>query len=180
MQTRALTLSEKSSRETALKEVMRANRPRLTSLIRGLVRDQIDVEDVLQDVYEEFLTNYDLGTTIEKVSAWLVTVARNKIFDLFRRRRTRNAHRQSVGVEEAPGGADEWTRAWMRREIAAGLELLSPEQRQVFVMHELEGKSFEEIRAVTQAPLGTLLSRKRYAVEFLRNYLKEIYDELGS
>ena len=73
--------------------------------------------------------------------------------------------------------SDEWTRSWLQREIVKGIELLPPEQRQVFVMHELEGKSFKQIAAETGVSVNTLLSRKRYAVYFLLRRLKDIYED---
>ena len=183
---KSFSVTERTRRETVLKEVMKANRPKLTSVIRSLVEDQIEAEDVLQDVYEELITAYDLGNTIEKASSWLVTVARNKIFDRFRRKRTRHDNREALAQSDGPQDPSrdnpdgEWARSWLRREIASALELLPFEQRRVFVMHELEGKSFKEISAETKAPLGTLLARKKKATDFLRNYLKEVYDELES
>jgi RNA polymerase sigma factor (sigma-70 family) len=168
----------KNPRNEALKEAFQANRPKVTSVVKGLVRDPGEADDVIQDVFEEFITTYDLGTTIERVSAWLVTVARNKIFDQLRRRKTRAEHAKSVAQDSEPQSEDEWMGAYLRKEIAAALELLPEEQRNVFVLHELEGKSFKEISAATGIPMGTLLTRKKYAVDFLRTYLKEIYDEL--
>jgi RNA polymerase sigma factor (sigma-70 family) len=165
-------------REEALNEAVAIHRGPLISVIRGLVRDQVEAEDILQDVFEEFIAAYDLGASIERLGAWLVTVARNKILDRFRRKKTRAVYEESLTPQvEAP---DDGTRAWIRRELVAALELLPPEQKEVFVMHELEGLSFNEIAAKTRVPLNTLLSRKKYAVDFLRNYLKEVYDELES
>ena len=123
-----ITVSDDSSREKALTQVMSANRPKLTSMIRGLIRDQVEAEDVLQDVYEEFITSYDLGTAIDSVSSWLVRVARNKIFDRFRRKKTRDANKEAVSQKsETPSQPDdEWTRSRLREEIAVAIELLPP------------------------------------------------------
>jgi RNA polymerase sigma factor (sigma-70 family) len=177
----SVDVSERSRRDRFLQEVVTANRPKLAAFVRRYVEDQVEAEDVLQDVFEEFVATYDLGATIERVSTWLVTVARNKIFDRFRRKRTREAHRQaaaSAGGESQT--SEDWARSWLRQEIVKALELLPEAQRKVFVRHELEGRTFKEIMAETGAPLGTLLARKKYAVDFLRNYLKEVYDELES
>src|SRR5262245_6678712 len=163
---------------------MESHQSRLLAMIRRRMNDEIEAEDVLSDVFLEFLEAYDLGQVIENLGAWLVKVAKNKIFDRFRRRRTQEAYQASrlpmVKDERASvrGPAEEWTRAWIREEIANALELLPKEQRDVFVWHELEGKSFEKIAVETGVSVNTLLSRKRYAVIFLRNHLKEIYDEL--
>jgi RNA polymerase sigma factor (sigma-70 family) len=167
-----------SERDKRLREVIEIQRPRLTSVIRRLVRDQFEAEDVAQEVFEELVNEYDLGVTIEKVSAWLVTVAKHKIFDRFRKKRTSQAYRESLQHQTPESGTDAATRASLRQAIADALELLPPEQRDVFVKHELEGKSFKEIAAETHTPMGTLLARKKYAVDFLRDYLKEIYDDL--
>jgi len=148
------------------------------------MQDQIEAEDVLHDVFVEFVEAYDLGHAIETAGAWLVRVAQNKIVDRFRRRKTQAEYRNAVRAtgergENLPLRPDEeWMRSWLRNRIADALELLPPQQRDVFVKHELEGKTFAEIAAESGVGVNTLLSRKRYAVLFLRNQLKEIYDEL--
>ena len=156
----------------------------LLSFIKRKVRDQAEAEDIYQDVLEEFLESVDLGKAIESVSAWLVTVAQNKILDRFRRKKTQNDYRDSKLMETSSLSEsidrpdEEWSRKWIREQIIEALELLPAEQREVFIQHELEGKSFEEIADESGIPINTLLSRKRYAVIFLRGYLKEVYDEL--
>ena len=139
---------------------------------------------MLQDVFAEFVEAYELGQAIETLGAWLVRVAQNKILDRFRRRKTQRDYEASVlatGNTEQTSASrpdHEWMRAWLRTEIVNALEMLPEEQRDVFVKHELEGKTFAEIATETGVSMNTLLSRKRYAVLFLRNQLKEIYDEL--
>ncbi|HRO68303.1 MAG TPA: sigma-70 family RNA polymerase sigma factor [Pseudobdellovibrionaceae bacterium] len=171
-----------SDRERNLIMVEKEHRPRLLAMIRRRLRDQIESEDVYQEVFEEFIETYDIGTAIESVGAWLVRVAQNKIVDRFRRRKTREDSRARIERDGADLSAarpdEEFSRKVIRQEIAEALSLLPPEQSEVFVMHELEGKSFEEIAERTGVGLNTLLSRKRYAVLSLRDYLKEIYDEL--
>ncbi len=161
------------------------HRPRLLPLIRRKVRDQVEAEDVWQDVLAELLETYDVGQAIESLSAWLVRVAQNKIVDRYRRQKSRDDYRDLVmnealpnGPPEAPSPEDERTRHLLGKAILLALEELPSDQRDVFVRHEIEGQSFEEIAAETGVNMNTLLSRKRYAVLFLREYLKEVYDEL--
>ena len=176
--------TEASRRQQTLTELVEEHRVRLLGIIRERMQDQIEAEDVLHDVFIEFVEAYDLGYAIETVSAWLVRVAKNKIVDRFRRRKTQAEYRNAVLAtgergENLPSRPDEeWMRSWLRNRIADALELLPPQQRDVFVKHELEGKTFAEIAAESGVSVNTLLSRKRYAVLFLRNQLKEIYDEL--
>jgi len=173
-----------SEREQTLTALVEKHRVRLLRIIRERMQDQIEAEDVLHDVFIEFVEEYDLGHAIETVSAWLVTVAQNKIVDRFRRRKTQADYRAAVLAtverdENSPRRPDEeWMRSWLRTRIVDALELLPPQQRDVFVKHELEGKTFAEIAVESGVGVNTLLSRKRYAVLFLRNQLKEIYDEL--
>lgn len=155
-------------------------RGRVLSFVLRMLRDQAEAEDVLQEVLAEYVEAQGLGAVIESAGAWLSRVARNKVLDRFRKRKTQAAHKRLV-EGEAPENlfpANEWMRDWMRAEIADAIGLLPPEQREVFVRHELEGESFQKIAAETGVPLNTLLSRKRYAVLALREYLKEVYDEL--
>ena len=176
--------TEASKRQQTLMDLVEKHRVRLLGIIRERMQDQIEAEDVLHDVFIEFVEAYDLGYAIETVSAWLVRVAKNKIVDRFRRRKTQAEYRNTVLAtgerrENLPSRPDEeWMRSWLRNRIADALELLPPQQRDVFVKHELEGKTFAEIAAESRVGVNTLLSRKRYAVLFLRNQLKEIYDEL--
>jgi len=173
-----------SERQQTLTALVEKHRARLLRIIRERIQDQIEAEDVLHDVFVEFVEAYDLGRAIETVSAWLVRVAQNKIVDRFRRRKTQAEYRAAVLAkvernENSPRRPDEeWMRSWLRTRIVDALELLPPQQRDVFVKHELEGKTFAEIAAESGVGVNTLLSRKRYAVLFLRNQLKEIYDEL--
>jgi len=172
------------TREQTLTTLIGSHRARLLSIIRKRIRDQVEAEDVLQDVFAEFVEAYDLGQAIEALGGWLVRVAQNKILDRFRRQKTQSNYRASVlataDTEQMSASRpdDEWMRAWLRAEIVTALEMLPEEQRDVFVKHELEGKTFAEMAAETGVSVNTLLSRKRYAVRFLRNQLKEIYDEL--
>lgn len=171
-------------RRIALTEVVEGQSGKLRSVIRKRVRDRNDVEDILQEVFEEYVEAYDLGQAFEALGAWLVRVAQNKILDRFRRQKTRTEHQAAMldGAQDVEQSAstpeNERVRGLLRTEIVDAIEQLPAEQRDVFVKHELEGKSFEEIAAETGVSINTLLSRKRYAVRFLRNHLKEVYDGL--
>lgn len=173
-------MNPKAVRDQTIEDAVEAHSGQLLALIRSMVRDQIETEDVYQDVLEEFIATYDIGAAVEKLGAWLMTVARNKILDRFRRKRTREEYQRNAAAEGAQTASadEEWQRTFIRERISEALDMLPDEQREVFVMHELEGKSFEQIRVLTGAPLGTVLARKRYAINFLREYLKEIYDDL--
>ena len=117
-------------REQALTALIESHRGRLLSIIRKRIRDQVEAEDVLQDVFAEFVEAYDLGQAIETLGAWLVRVARNKILDRFRRRKTQSDYQASVlATMEAEQTAasrpdDEWMRAWLRAEIVNALGML--------------------------------------------------------
>jgi RNA polymerase sigma factor (sigma-70 family) len=152
------------------------------------VRNREDAEDILQDVFYQLVTSYSVTEPIEKLTAWLFTVARNKIIDWYRKQKP-VALGPDPGNEGAPltledilfdptQNPDEvYSRSLVWTELADALDELPEEQRSVFVMHELEGRSFKEIAEMTGEPLSTLLSRKRYAVLFLREKLQELYEE---
>lgn len=171
-------------RENSITAAVEDHEDKLRLAIRSRVRDQVEAEDIFQEVIAQFIETYSIGTAIDSLGAWLFTVAQNKIFDRFRKRKVQEDYRESVvSVSEkekpAPSQPDEeWTRGWLRHEIVSALEMLPREQKEVFVKHELEGKSFEEIASETGVSVNTLLSRKRYAVIHLRTYLKEVYDAL--
>ncbi len=156
-------------------------RGRVFSFIKGMLRDETEAEDVLQDVYEEYLEIPELAE-IENMGGWLVQVARNKILDRFRKRKIEEEYLlltyESAEEDESSPADENLERTELREGLAEALESLPEEQRVVFVLHELEGKSFEEIAAITGEKMNTLLSRKRYAVLALREYLKEMYNDL--
>jgi RNA polymerase sigma factor (sigma-70 family) len=185
----AVAQREMSQADRTVGEAFERERRRLGSFIRRRVHDPADAEDILQDVFFELIEAARLLQPIEQVGAWLFSVARNRITDLFRRRRNRTS-------EAIPGAApaddtnfDEWlpspdagpVAAYARRlliaEFGEALAELPEEQRSVFVAHELDGRSFKELAAQTGIALNTLLSRKRYAVLHLRRRLQAIHDE---
>ena len=161
-------------------------RPRLRSFVRSRVGDD-DVEDILQDVFSELVEAYRLVKPIEDVGAWLFRVARNRIIDRFRKKRPEqfpevSDDRELLRWEDTLPSADAgpealYARRILLEEISLALGELPPEQRDAFIAHEIDGLSFNEIAETTGVSVNTLLSRKRYAVLFLRKRLKAIYDE---
>ena len=169
-------------------DAVRNERKRLFDFIRRRVRTEEDAEDIVQDVFYQLVASYSVTEPIEQLSAWLFTVARNKIIDWYRRRRPTGQHAENeqtgepLNLEEilfdpAQNPDEVYQRSLVWRELADALDEVPEEQREVFVMHELEGRSFKEIAEITGEPINTLLSRKRYAVLHLRESLQELYDE---
>jgi RNA polymerase sigma factor (sigma-70 family) len=168
-------------------------RGRLRSFIRRRVADEGDAEDILQEVFYELVDAYRSMKPVEQVGAWLFRVARNRITDLFRKRRPEEAAaRRGTAADEGSfllaellpspeGGPDaDYARGVLLDELAAALDELSDEQRETFVAHEIEGRSFKEISAATGVGVNTLLSRKHYAVLHLRRRLRAIYNEFAN
>lgn len=175
-----------------LEEAVRTQQSRLREFIRRRVRNEADVEDILQDVFYQLLASASVTEPIEKLTSWLLTVARNRIIDWYRRKKTTSLQSAAPGTEEGPVTLEEilfdpaqnvdelFARSVVWEELSAALEDLPEQQREVFVMHELEGRSFREISEVTGESINTLLSRKRYAVLYLRERLRELYQEFES
>jgi RNA polymerase sigma factor (sigma-70 family) len=177
--------------ERRINEAIQQERPRLRNFIRRRVADEGDAEDILQDVFYELIQAYRMMKPIEQVGAWLYRVARNRIIDVFRRARPQQSLADPVINED--GGSDltledllpspdegpeaAFAHAVLVDELAAAIEELPPDQRLVFVAHEVEGRSFKELAAETGVSVNTLLSRKRYAVMHLRKRLQSIHDE---
>jgi len=163
-------------------------RARLRGFIRKRVPDPADAEDILQDVFYELVEATRLVRPVEQVGAWLFSVARNRITDLFRRRKSAPIEPLDADVgdledlvpsaEAGPEAA--YARRILLEEFEAALDELPDEQRSVFIAHELEGRSFNELAAETGVALNTLLSRKRYAVLHLRRRLQAIHDEFAT
>jgi RNA polymerase sigma factor (sigma-70 family) len=163
---------------------------RLRAFIRRRVPDQGDAEDILQDVFCELVQAYRLLQPIEQVGAWLFRVARNRIIDRFRKKQSVSSSDLQATSEDgeplsledllpSPDAGPEaaYARSLLVDELEDALEELPDEQREVFVAHEIEGHTFKQIAAETGVGVNTLLSRKRYAVLYLRHRLEEIYDE---
>ena len=171
-------------------EVVERERARLFGFIRRRVSDPGDAEDVLQDVLSALVEANRLLMPIEHVTGWLFRVARNRITDLFRKKRPQALGEASLADDEDEARLDDllpspdagpdalYARGVLLHELELALAELPPEQRAVFVAHELEGRSFKEMAAETGTSVNTLLSRKRYAVLRLRERLQDVYDEL--
>lgn len=182
--------SMQSDQDKRISDAIGQERTRLRDFIRKRVSDQHDAEDILQEVFYELTEAYRLTKPIEQVGAWLFRVARNRITDLFRRKRTEAAY-AAVAVAESDdllsledllpsrdGGPEAaYARGVLIDELAEALNELPEEQRDVFVAHELDGRSFKELAEQSGISVNTLLSRKHYAVLHLRRRLQDIYDE---
>lgn len=176
-----------------ISETIAREQARLRRFIRKRVPDDSDAEDIIQDVFYELVDAYRLMKPVEQVGAWLFRVARNRIVDLFRKERPSVLGNDSMFATEdgeelpwenllpSPDGGPEaaYARSVLLEELDAALEDLPEEQRDVFVAHELEGRSFKELAEATGVGLNTLLSRKRYAVLQLRRRLQAIHNEFG-
>ena len=173
-----------------ISEVVERERSRLRNFIRRRVPDPGDAEDILQDVFYRLVEANRLLMPIDHVTGWLFRVARNRIIDLFRRKKTEGFGDIGVTDEEGEllqladllpspeaGPEARYARHLLLEELARAVGELPEGQREVFVAHELEGRSFKEIAAATGVSVNTLLSRKRYAVLHLRARLRDIYDE---
>jgi len=162
-------------------EVVAREQSRLLSFIRRRVPDPRDAEDILQDVFARLVEANRLLMPIDHVTGWLFRVARNRIVDFFR---AKSPDADDVAaLEELLPSADAGPDALFARnvlidDIALAIDELPKDQRDVFVAHELEGRSFKELSAESGVSVNTLLSRKRYAVLRLRARLRAVYDEL--
>jgi RNA polymerase sigma factor (sigma-70 family) len=180
-----------TEQDQRISEAIARDQPRLRDFIRRRVADRSEAEDILQDVFYELVEAYRMMKPIEQVTAWLFRVARNRIIDLFRRK-TREAKRtgpprldedsEALLPEDllpSPDAGPEATyaRSVLVEELDAALDELPEEQREVFIGHELMGYSFKELAARSGVSVNTLLSRKHYAVLYLRERLQAIYDE---
>jgi RNA polymerase sigma factor (sigma-70 family) len=167
--------------DARISEVVRREQSRLRRFIRRRVPDPADAEDILQDVFSKLVEANRLLMPIDHVTGWLFRVARNRIVDLFRKRRP-EAGEDLLELEEMLPSPDAGPEALYARnvlldELELAIDELPEEQRSVFVAHEFEGRSFKEIAAQTGVNVNTLLWRKRYAVRYLRERLKAIYEE---
>jgi RNA polymerase sigma factor (sigma-70 family) len=184
-----------ASRNEKIKETITKERGRLFAFIKKKVANEADAEDILQDVLYQYISDPGLVDTLERTASWLFTVAGNKVIDWYRKKKPVSLDDQRVrmpedeegndlylGLEDVllsnDDGSDEFTRSIVWDELEMALADLPPAQRNVFVWHELEDKSFKEIAELTGDPINTLISRKRYAVLFLRERLRDVYDEL--
>jgi RNA polymerase sigma factor (sigma-70 family) len=177
-----------AERDKRITETISQERGRLRNFIRRRVPDANEAEDILQDVFFEYVEAYRLPEPIEQVGAWLFRVARNRIIDRFRKKREvalpempgeeEDGHWLEAVLPSADGGPEaDYARSVLLEELIAALGELPREQRDVFIAHELDGRSFKELAAEKNVAVNTLLARKRYAVLHLRARLQTIYDE---
>jgi RNA polymerase sigma factor (sigma-70 family) len=172
-------------------EVVEREGSRLRRFIRRRVGDPRDAEDVLQDVFSALVEANRLLMPIDHVTGWLFRVARNRITDLFRRKKSESLGNAAVVEDDeqlpledllpSPDAGPEalYARNLLLDELGEAIDELPVEQREVFVAHEVEGRSFKEMAAETGVSVNTLLSRKRYAVLHLRKRLQGVYDEFA-
>jgi RNA polymerase sigma factor (sigma-70 family) len=176
--------------DTRISEIIARERSRLSAFIRRRVPDASDAEDIVQEVFYELARANRFLMPIEHVTAWLFRVARNRITDLFRRNEPESfsgtaapgEDGEMVGIEDLLPSPDAGPEALYARhvlldEVEFALNELPDEQRDVFIAHELEGRSFKELSRESGVSVNTLLSRKRYAVLHLRQRLQNIYDD---
>ena len=177
-------------RDQRISEVVTREQSRLSRFIRRRVPDPRDAEDILQEVFSEMVEANRLLMPIDHITGWLFQVARNRITDLWRRKKPETLEDVlgSSGDEELPrledllpspdaGPEALYARNALLEAMEAALDELPREQREAFVAHELEGRSFKEMAAETGVNVNTLLSRKRYAVLHLRARLRDLHDE---
>jgi RNA polymerase sigma factor (sigma-70 family) len=179
-----------TEQDRQISEVITEERSRLRNFIRKRVPNEADVEDLLQEVFYELVEANRLLMPIEYVTGWLFRVARNRITDLFRKKKPEAFGDLTVGDQDgellqiedllpSPDAGPEalYFHSLLLDELEIALAELPDEQREVFVAHELEGRSFKELSAESGVNVNTLLSRKRYAVLHLRERLQSIHDE---
>ena len=184
------TLAEQDRR---IDDAVRRDWMRLRNFIRRRVTDDGDAEEILQEVFYELVETYRLMKPIEQVSAWLFRVARNRITDLFRKKKPVAFSEMPAAVSEdgealrledllpsPDAGPDAaYARSVLIEELDAALDELPAEQREAFVAHEIEGRSFKELSAETGLSVNALVLRKHYAVQHLRQRLTAIHDEFA-
>ncbi|MQR02515.1 RNA polymerase sigma factor [Glaciimonas soli] len=181
-----LTDQDRDITATVLRE-----RVKLGNFILRRVRDPTEADDILQDVFQEFVQAYRLPAPIEQASAWLFRVARNRIIDRFRKKKEQQISETDDDVDDAEseyrldlvlptldaGPEAVYARSVLLEELQLAIAELPENQRDVFIGHELDGLSFKEMAAQSGVAVNTLLARKRYAVLFLRSRLQTVYDE---
>jgi len=185
-----MSVTAMTEQDRRIAEVMAEERSRLRNFIRKRVPNKADVEDLLQEVFYELVEAQRLLMPIDYVTGWLFRVARNRITDLFRKKRPLNFSELALEGEDgellhfedmlpSPDASPEalYLRNALLNELELALGDLPEEQREVFVAHELEGRSFKELSEESGLNINTLLSRKRYAVIHLRQRLRSTYDE---
>jgi RNA polymerase sigma factor (sigma-70 family) len=184
------SITAMAERDLRVSEIVAEQRTRLRNFIRRRVADPSDAEDSVQEVFYELVEANRLLMPIEHVTGWLYRVARNRIIDLFRKKKPErfsdaaieNEDGEILQVEDflpSPDAGPEavYMRGVLLDELELAIEALPEEQREVFIAHEIDGRSFKELSAETGISMSTLLSRKRYAILHLRERLQNIYNE---
>jgi RNA polymerase sigma factor (sigma-70 family) len=182
---------QRAEQNRRISEAIQRERRRLFHFIRKRVDDEGDAEDILQDVFFELIEAYRLMKPVEQVGAWLYRVARNRIIDRFRKKRPEvdvplyanekgGFRLEDLLPSPEAGPAAVYARSVLLEELDAALEELPEEQRDVFIAHEMDGRSFKQLAEETGLSVNTLLSRKRYAILHLRRRLQAIYEEFTS
>ena len=175
-----------AEQDQLITEAVERDQPRLRNFIRRQVADTSEAEDILQDVFHELIEAYRMMKPIEHVTAWLFTVARNRITGMFRRKKPASliapADEEGGTLEDLLPSAEagpeaEYARSLLLDALEEAMEELPESQREVFVAYEVMGQSFKEISEETGVSVNTLLSRKRYAVLYLRQKLRSIYED---
>jgi RNA polymerase sigma factor (sigma-70 family) len=179
-----------TEQDRRISEIVADQGTRLRNFIRRRVPNEADVEDLLQEVFYELVEANRMLMPIEYVTGWMYRVARNRITDLFRKKKPENFSDQAVADEDgelsqfedllpSPDAGPEalYIRHMLLDELEFALAELPDEQREVFIAHEFEGRSFKELSEETGVSVNTLLSRKRYAVLHLRELLQNIRDD---
>lgn len=179
--------------DDAITKAVALYRRRLFDFIRARVRETADAEDILQDVFTELTTSYRILQPVEQMAGWLFRVARNKITDRYRKHKPLlyddlQVHRDDFSdqpsfIEELLGAGEDAgfmkkDNDLIRETLMKVLSELPSEQRDVFIRHELEQQSFKEISQATGVAMNTLLSRKHYAVKYIRKRMSALYQEL--
>jgi RNA polymerase sigma factor (sigma-70 family) len=185
----AASLGMALEQDQRISDVVKREQSRLRNFIRRRVPDPRDAEDILQDVFYELVEANRLLMPIQHVTGWLFRVARNRITDLFRKKKPESLSDTAVGDDDellriedllpSPDAGPEalYARSVLLEELELAIDELPQEQREVFVAHEIDGRSFKEMAAATGVSVNTLLARKHYAVLHLRERLQTIYDE---
>ena len=178
--------------EIVISKTVAKERNRLFNFIRKRVKSTLDAEDILQDVFYQLVRVAEDVNTIEKMSAWLFQVARNRITDLYRKKKSLSFSdmnnvttdgEESLQFEAYIPDLNDLPDALLTREMVwevleEGLSEIPVEQRDVFTMHEFDDLSFKEMSELTGLTVNTLISRKRYAILYLRKKLSELYNEI--
>lgn len=174
-------------------DIVERERARLLNFVRRRVPHAEDVEDIVQDVFYELVEANRRLMPIEHVTGWLYRVARNRIIDLFRRSQPERFSDAEIVTEDgdalrveellpsdALGPDGEHARRFLIEEFEQALQALPEEQRTVFVAHEIDGRSFKDLAAESGVSINTLLGRKRYAVQRLRERLQRAFDDYNA